>query len=195
VLKRANMIHKLSNGTTPSPDSLVDVISRNYSNEKTTFIIPLTFPDVSVAADRLTHVGYGGDVWELRVDLLSPENVLGRTNMPSTAYVKQQLDTLQRLSDLPILFTIRTASQGGKFPDDAHQEALKLMFLAIEAECSYIDVEIEWPTSMINEIVKNKANSRIIASFHDWTGNIRWTSQTLKDKYAEADRFGGISSL
>lgn len=187
------MIHRLSPSTTPRSDSL-DVISQNYLNGKRTFIIPLTFPGVSIVADRLTRIGYGGDVWELRVDLLSPETILGRTNLPSTAYVKQQLDALQTLSELPILFTVRTESQGGKFPDHAHQAALELMFLAIDAECSYIDVEIEWPPDMINEIVKKKANSRIIASFHDLTGNIRWTSQSLRDKYAQADRFGGISS-
>jgi hypothetical protein len=48
-----------------------DIIS-NYVNGKQTFIIPLTFTDINDAKDIITRIGYGGDVWELRVDLLSP---------------------------------------------------------------------------------------------------------------------------
>ncbi|KAJ5279704.1 NAD(P)-binding protein [Penicillium angulare] len=49
------------------------------------------------------------------------------------------------MSSLPILFTIRTKSQGGKFPDDASKEALDLILLAIESGMAYDDVLLTIP--------------------------------------------------
>ncbi|KAF5508607.1 Short chain dehydrogenase yanD [Colletotrichum fructicola] len=96
---------------------------------------------------------------------------------------------------MPILFTIRTAPQGGKFPPDAENEALALMLMAVEEQCKYIDVEIEWSLELVNAVVEKKGSSKIIASFHDWTGDIRWTSDLLREKYATADAFGDIIKL
>lgn len=171
-----------------------DPIFENYARGggKQTFIIPLTYPDISLGAKDIERIGYGGDVWEVRVDLLSDaQHPLGATNPPSYEYVRQQVSLLQTLSPLPILFTIRTFSQGGKFPDDAVDEALALMLLAVELNCLYIDVEIEWPQQAIDTLVAAKGASKLVASFHSWTGDIRWTSSTLQEKYALADSFGG----
>lgn len=96
-----------------------DIISSNYLNHdgKQTFIIPLTYPDISVGIPDLERIGYGGDVWEIRVDLLSDSpKPLGPSNLPRKEYVRDQVKTLQRASSMPILFTIRTVSQGGSFP-------------------------------------------------------------------------------
>ncbi|VUC35907.1 unnamed protein product [Clonostachys rosea] len=155
-----------------------------------TFIIPLTFPDVNNGKHVLSRIGYSGDIWELRVDLLGP-GVIGEENVPDPQYVKEQIGTLQSLSPLPILFTIRTRSQGGKFPDTAAQEALDLMILAVNAGVGYIDVEIEWPDHLIQEITKKKSEAKIIASYHSWTGDVRWTGEVLKEKFVAANAFGG----
>lgn len=182
------MIHKIPNGVFEG----TDLITRNHIRGEKTYIIPLTFQDISVAAESITRMDYGGDIWELRVDLFSSSiQPLEKTNLPTMEYVKQQLELLQRLYELPILFTIRTYSQGDEFPDDASQEATALMIMAIDAGCQYIDVEIEWPASLIETIADSKADSKIVASFHDWSGNIRWSSETLKEKYSTANHFGG----
>ncbi|KAI8297010.1 Short chain dehydrogenase yanD [Colletotrichum sp. SAR11_59] len=132
----------------------------------------------------------------MRVDLLSPSREpLGITNLPPLSYVQAQTNLLKSLSGMPILFTIRTAPQGGKFPPDAENEALALMLMAVEEQCKYIDVEIEWSPEMINAVVEKKGSSKIIASFYDWTGDIRWTSDLLREKYATADVFGDIIKL
>ena len=172
-------------------DRIEDVLDGNFAAGKQTFIIPLTFPDITVAGDIITRIGYGGDIWELRVDLLTQNTQLGETNLPSPNYVEQQIKALQSMSDLPILYTIRTKSQGGKFPDDAADEALSLMLLAISYGIQYIDVEVEWPKSLLTAITAKKSSSKIVASFHDWTGKIRWTSQTLRRRFEQADGFGG----
>lgn len=157
-----------------------------------TFIIPLTYPNISLDAENITRIGYGGDIWELRVDLLSnSQRPISKTNLPPLEYVEQQVKLLQSLSPMPMLFTIRRESQGGKFPDDAKDEALDLMLMAMEAGCQYIDVEIEWPRSLPHALLAKKEATKLVASYHDWTGNIRWTSPVLQEKYAVADAFGG----
>jgi len=108
--------------------SSADVLLDNYARGKQTFIIPLTFTDINDAKDIITDISYGGDIWEARIDLLSPDGPnIGAVNLPPLDYVRAQIKALQAMSALPILFTIRTRSQGGKFPDGASKEALALM--------------------------------------------------------------------
>lgn len=169
-----------------------DVIQSNYDHGKQTFIIPLTFTDVNDAKNIITRIGYGGDVWELRVDLLSPPGQeVGEVNLPPITYAKEQVGALQAMSSLPVLFTIRTKSQGGKFPDHAAAEALDLMLLAIEYGIAYIDVEIEWPQSMLKTITEKKKSTKLVASYHSWTGKVAWTSEELMQKFSAANEFGG----
>ncbi|KAF0331354.1 3-dehydroquinate synthase [Colletotrichum asianum] len=177
---------------------MADIIFDNHTHDprRQTFIIPLTYSDIALGAADIPRISHGGDVWEMRVDLLSPSREpLGITNLPPLSYVQAQTNLLKSLSGMPILFTIRTAPQGGKFPPDAENEALALMLMAVEEQCKYIDVEIEWSPEMINAVVEKKGSSKIIASFYDWTGDIRWTSDLLREKYATADVFGDIIKL
>lgn len=112
-------------------------------------------------------------MWELRVDLLrNSSEPIGKINIPSPEYVKAQLELLQWLSQLTILFTIRTASQGGKFPDNAGNEALALMLIAVEAGVKYADLEIEWPVDLVEKLGERKGDTKLAASFHDWTGTV-----------------------
>lgn len=175
-----------------------DILFDNHRRQprRQTFIIPLTYPDISLGAAEIQRISCGGDIWEMRVDLLSQSSeALGSSNLPPLSYVRDQVRLLQKLSQLPILFTIRTLSQGGKFPDTAEDEALALMLMAVEEGCRYIDVEIEWSRRLIDTIAAKKGETKLVASFHDWTGGIRWTSDILRQKYADADTFGGSSWL
>jgi pentafunctional AROM polypeptide len=171
----------------------MDPITANYAKRKKTFVLTLTLPDLAVAIASpgiLRRISYGADVWELRVDLLQAPSPSKVNTMPSLCHVASQVDFLQSISDLPIVFTIRTVSQGGSFPDDSAKEALELMLMAVEKECAYIDVEFTWPAYLIEEISRRKENSKLIASFHETTGNLRWTCELL-DYYLENDKFGG----
>ncbi|GAM90017.1 hypothetical protein ANO11243_080570 [Dothideomycetidae sp. 11243] len=81
----------------------LDIIFDNYAAGKQTFIIPMIFPDISVAESITTRIGYEGDMWELRVDLLSPGPApLGNTNLPTLDYVRGQIQALQRMNPLQI---------------------------------------------------------------------------------------------
>ncbi|KIW48940.1 shikimate-5-dehydrogenase [Exophiala oligosperma] len=179
------MASHMSNGTKQ------DLISSYYAQAKQIFLVPLTFPDLTQTGSNLERISYGGDVWELRVDLLRLNE---GTKVPSKDHVLSQLDWLRQRSNLPIIFTVRTVSQGGKFPDYAAPEALELMLLAAQHGCEYIDVEFAWPESLKQEIVKHKGTSKLIASVHDWTGDIRW-SDSLFEHYIEQNTYGDILKL
>jgi 3-dehydroquinate dehydratase len=96
------------------------------------------------------------------------------------------------LTGLLILFTVRTVSQGGKFPDEATQDALALMKLAVTLGCQYMDMEITWPSAVIESILVAKENSKIVASYHEFSRNVRLTSQRLQDKCLAAEAISGM---
>lgn len=76
------------------------------------FFVSLTVPDIAAALDLLPEVAVGSDAIELRVDLLEdPANPGGP---PSMDFVANQLAVLRESCDLPIIYTVRTLSQGGK---------------------------------------------------------------------------------
>lgn len=168
-----------------------DLITRNYNQGRKTFIVPLTFPDLSKATHLLERISYGADCWELRVDLLTL-GTLEDTNVPPLSYVREQLRILREHSyNLPILYTVRTVSQGGQFPDDKTEEAHQLMLLGFDMGCEYVDVEVEWPSPLIESIVARGGTTKVVASYHDWTGNIRWTGDALINRYQAIARYGG----
>ncbi|KAJ4253917.1 hypothetical protein NW762_010315 [Fusarium torreyae] len=67
--------------------------------------------------------------------------------------------------------------------------------MAVAEYITYIDVKIEWSQDLIKTLNAKKGSSKLVASFHDWTGGIRWTSDTLQKKYEAADVFGDIIKL
>lgn len=139
----------------------------------TSYFLSLTFQDVADAAGVMEEATRGADAVELRVDLLKSQ---------AEDFVGAQVALLRRLTPLPIIFTVRTIGQGGKFPDRTKQD-LDRMFELIEWGakwgCDYVDMEITNETdreqrarfARINSI---KGNSRVIASFHDFSGTAVW---------------------
>jgi pentafunctional AROM polypeptide len=105
--------------------------------------------------------------------------------------VTQQLALLKQHSDLPVLFTVRTVSQGGKFPDKKNVEALELMLLAVGAAGEYIDVELSWPVEMVKIVKERKGNTVIVASWQEPGRAIKLRGSVLKERYIQADKIGG----
>ena len=96
-------------------------------------------------------------------------------------YVAHQTPALRRVTSLPIVFTVRTALQGGAFPDHAEKEAIDLLDLAIRMGVEYIDVEITWTEEWIVELSSRKGSSQIIASWQDHSGNMKWNGAMVKE--------------
>ncbi|OLL25762.1 Pentafunctional AROM polypeptide [Neolecta irregularis DAH-3] len=168
-----------------------DVHDRIVRKQKSYFL-SLTFPEVFSDIEFEQELD-GCDAVELRVDLLSEAS--HPFKIPSIEYVAEQLAILQTKTFLPIIFTIRTIDQGGKFPLKKHSLAFELIQSALRWGVEYIDVEITWPDSMIHQILEMKGNSKIIASWHSLEHPISPQKFGWEEKFRHAAQFGDIVKL
>ena len=172
-------------------------LAANVASGKRSYFLSLTYPDVTHALCHLDDLTEGVDAIELRVDLLreSKDSESGGSSIPSRAYVSNQIAALRRATSLPIVFTVRTVSQGGSFPDTAEKEAVDILGLALRLGVEYVDVEITLPQKKIRELISGKGSSQIIASWHDWSGKMKWNGPTVKEKYDIANDLGDIIKI
>lgn len=172
-------------------------LAPNLAPGKRSYFLSLTYPDITPALTHIEELTSGVDALELRVDLMKEPKDFDRFghHIPSLSYVAEQIATLRRATSLPIVYTVRTVSQGGAFPDSAIDKALELLRLALRLGIEYLDVEISLPEADIQELVSRKGYSQIIASWHDWSGKMKWNGATVKEKYAIADRYGDIVKI
>lgn len=147
------------------------------------FFLSLTYPDVQDAMPDIEELTAGSDVLELRVDLLQPAP---HEQSPSLAYVQEQIGIIRKYTAIPLLFTIRTVTQGGKFPDHDYAKALDLYMLALKLGIEYVDVEVSWPNWMIQKIIDARRFTKLIASNHDFSGKWKWDGPEWQAKYEEA---------
>lgn len=172
-------------------------LATNFAPGNSSYFLSLTYPDITPALSHMEQLSSGADAIELRVDLLRSHkdfDTLG-PYVPPAAYVADQLAALRRATSLPVVFTIRSASQGGAFPDSAETEAFELLDLALRQGVEYIDVEISWPEKKIRDLTSRKGSSQIIASWHDWSGKMKWKSVQVKEKYNLASKLGDIIKI
>jgi pentafunctional AROM polypeptide len=133
----------------PKHDTVVD----------NTFFLSLTYPDIKEAESDVRLLTEGVDAVELRVDLLRCPQDLD--------FVRSQVSALRRLTTLPIIFTVRTKRHGGHFPNDSEQLLSQLLLSGVRWGCRYIDVELDLPKNLINNIKRAAVNCLIIASHHN----------------------------
>lgn len=157
------------------------------------FFVSLTLPDLRPSADILREATLGSDAVELRVDLLKDPSAEG--DIPSVGYVAEQISFLRSLVPVPIVYTIRTKSQGGRFPDDAHDAALKLYRLAIRMGAEFIDLEMSFPEDILRSVTDMKGYSRIIASHHDVNSRLSWSNGSWIPFYNKALQYGDVIKL
>ncbi|KAG0164863.1 3-dehydroquinate dehydratase (3-dehydroquinase) [Apophysomyces sp. BC1034] len=158
----------------------------------TTFV-SLTMKDLRPTASRLPEICEGSDAVEFRVDLLNiPEGLDGKDHVE---YVGEQLAVLRRNVSVPVIFTVRSRSQGGAFADDDEKGMLELLQWGQRWGCEYVDVEICWSSSGVEQLISSKGESSIIASWHDLKRVTPWDSSALQAKYDLADKYGDIIKL
>ncbi|KAH8816292.1 Shikimate dehydrogenase [Xylogone sp. PMI_703] len=157
------------------------------------FFVSLTMPDISQALDILPSVAVGSDAVEVRVDLLSDPD--SKNGIPSLEFLSIQIARLRSVVSLPLIFTVRTVSQGGRFPDNAHDEALKLYKAAVRMGLEYIDLEIGYPDELLQTVTENKGFSKIIASHHDPSGRLSWKNGGWVQHYNRALQYGDVIKL
>ncbi len=126
-----------------------------------TFFLSLTYTDVNDCLEVLPTVSAGVDALELRVDMLRNY---------SEEFVADQVSILRRHSHLPIIFTVRSKGQGGKFPDDP-DALFALNHLAVKLSVPFVDMETHWPQKYLDGLLNNRFGSKIIASHHEFNSN------------------------
>lgn len=93
-------------------------------------------------------------LFEFRIDLMEPEAV-------------KALSDLKYEAQLPIIFTLRSAEQGGEFKG-SEKERLNLLFSYLALKVDYVDLEYHIDPAFVSHVKKSFPNTKIIASFHDF---------------------------
>ncbi|KAI1104429.1 Pentafunctional AroM protein [Jackrogersella minutella] len=151
------------------------------------FFVSLTLPSVSSALDVIPRVVVGADAVELRVDLLddiSPESV------------GKQISLLRSTAKIPIIFTLRSVSQGGRFKYTSENELLPLYRMAMRTGVEYVDLEMTLSDETLDTIIQSRGSStRVIASHHDPEGKLSWKNGGWQKWYNRALEYGDIIKL
>jgi pentafunctional AROM polypeptide len=161
------------------------------------YFLSLTFPDVTPSLANFEELTAGVDAIEHRVNLLRTrtQNDTAGPHVAPVTYVAEQVVAIRRVSSLPIVYTVRTQSQGGAFPDKSVKEAFELFYLALRLGVEYVDVEISWPEKDLHDLISRKGSSKIIASWHDWSGNMKWDSSSVDATLEVAKAYGDIVKI
>ena len=160
--------------------------------KKHSFFVCLSVGDVTASQSLLPKVVVGSDAVELRVDLLEDPS---HAEVPSLDFVANQIAILRGSISLPIIFTIRTQGQGGKFPNAAHDEALALYMLALRMGIEFLDLEIQFPDELLQSISGARRRTKIIASHHDPKGLSSWSNGSWVPYYSRAILYGDVIKL
>ncbi|WVR05112.1 pentafunctional AROM polypeptide [Kwoniella sp. DSM 27419] len=166
------------------------------SADNPTSFLSLTFPDITAALANMAELTEGADAVELRVDLLKSSGTAPSSpGLPPASYVAKQLASLRLATSLPIVFSVRTKDQGGMAPSDQPEAYQSMVELGIRSACEYVDLEVGWSVKLLESVVKGKGQSHIIASWHDWTGDMAWDGQQVRSKHALCVKFGDVTKI
>ena len=162
-------------------------------NRKPSLFLSLTLPTMMPTLLSMKEVFVGVDAVELRADLLKDPD--SKNNVPSNDFLIRQVAFLRSVTSLPLIFTLRTQSQGGKFPNDNRGEACRLYRQAMKMAFDFIDLEVSSPESLKDVVQGNKGLSKIIASHHDPQGKLTWSNGFWISIYNAALQYGDVIKL
>lgn len=143
------------------------------------YFVCLTYKNLSEAGDKIKTIVSGCNAVELRVDLLENYN---------EEFVAEQVGLLRNHTNLPIIFTIRTQSQGGKFPDNEVEKIQKLSELSFKLGVAYLDMELSLPEGLLDTLASRRKFAKIIGSHHDFSGKFKWDHTEWENKYILANK-------
>lgn len=168
-------------------------IHLNSPHPHRTYFLCLTYPDITQALPVLEDLSHGIDMWELRVDFLQSLDL---------TFLAFQIALLRRHSNLPILFNLRSISQGGKYPNlrDGDQEGYDrleaLLRFALRLGVEYLSLELIFPPALFNTLMRLKQttykSTSIIGSFHTTVNgpSISWQGPETRRVYEQIVRLG-----
>ena len=172
----ADLLFKIRSDHAPTAqDTLLDAGEWSH-------FVSLTYPSIDAALPYLKELRRGADAWELRVDLLEDM---------SPASLHRQISLLRSSCLLPVVFTVRSEGQIGKFSPDP-ERIFTLLREGLRAGVEWLDVEACWPASYLSSITRlckaeYKSTSRILGSLHVTTPQ---TEQQLMDLFKACELDG-----
>lgn len=140
------------------------------------YFVCLTYPDLKAgnALSNISEITTGCDAVELRVDLLKSYDL---------SFVAEQIGLLRNHTETPIIFTVRTKSQGGAFPDDDFDTIADLTSLAFKMGVAYVDMELSLPEGLFATLISKRGFTKVIGSHHDFSGVFKWDNAEWENKY------------
>lgn len=151
--------------------------------ELPSYFLSLTYQDLKTL-ENFDEILEGVNAIELRVDMLKERGQIGA--IPSCKFVTEQVSYLRMHTDLPIIYTVRTEAQGGKFPDDNIADMATLLRLAFKLGIDIVDMELSLPSEVREKLLSKKGFTQIIGSNHDVSGKLKWNDLTWEDLYKTA---------
>jgi pentafunctional AROM polypeptide len=161
--------------------------SASLPENNLSFFVSLTCKNVTDFLPILDSISVGAAALELRVDLLESTE---------TEFIGTQVAILRRYSILPIVYTVRSMEQGGRFPNDQPKLMLQLIELGFKLGCEYVDIEFGAPIERFKPLLLRKGTSKIIGSYHDIHGLATWDRNgIMAQKYKELHPLSDIIKL
>lgn len=159
------------------------------------FFVALTSPQVETVQPILPEVTVGVDAVELRVDLLV--DAKSADGLPTPDFLIEEVALLRFSTTLPLIFTLRTVSQGGRFPDGDTERAVALYKVGLRMGFDFVDVELTAAPELKAFVLSHSKMCTIIASHHDPKGQLSWANDAgdWRPHYEEARKFGDIVKL
>ncbi|PWN36929.1 aldolase [Meira miltonrushii] len=171
------------------------------------YLVTLPFADLHPHVDKLPLITLGADAIELRADLLNDPgasngqaDIIEAYENPSLSYLSEQVALIRRhLPDYPLVFTLRTPAQGGRYPYPADAPA-KALFTslrhALKLGCNVIDIEMGLDPAQTQLLIE-EAKLRKITVLISWrdqkpstSGGFDWDVNRATDLYNKAGELG-----
>ena len=166
-------------------EEVCDKILELINNKKNTRIcIPITADTIDKALADLKKAEKVTDLIELRIDFIKDinenklEELLKNTRENRRFSVSRKSSISVKAKE--VIVTCRPKFEGGNF-DGSEEERILLLKNAIELNTDYVDIEFKTDENFIDNIIKNKKNSKIIISHHNF--NETPSEDELKNLY------------
>jgi 3-dehydroquinate dehydratase/shikimate dehydrogenase len=119
------------------------------------------------AIKQMLLVGPKADIVEIRLDYIS--DIKGK-----------DIEDILSKKRLPVIMTCRSKDEGGHFAG-TEEKRIPILKECIEKGADYVDIELRAGTEAISGLIKAKAGSKIIVSYHNFDGMLENMDKIYND--------------
>jgi pentafunctional AROM polypeptide len=133
------------------------------------YFLSLTTPRVEECLPFADELFADVDLIEMRVDLMESQD---------EDFLREQTALLRRRTAKPLLFTLRTRDQGGRYDETGRaDEIVRLFGLALRLGVEFIDLEITLQPEIVSAVLDKRralgGATRVIASYHQFNDPVK----------------------